>query len=861
MSLQRSLTLLALVSLIGVALWWLVGGGGDRKTTAPVDQADLAVTGGAPAAGPPITASQASRDQLTRADAQVYADPGAEPPRTCSIRVLFAQDGRPAAGAEVLLAAPSHGSLLPESEWDAYNQANADERLDRWGSVFPCDERGVARIPVPGGGKFSVAARAGEFWGRRDLRAEEAAGDSELVIELKPAIHLRVLVLDERQQAAAGVPVAYRALRFGRGADSALALTGADGIATLRHLQEECARNSGRAYEHVVAIGLPLEPAAQASFNPRAPPADPIVLTLPGTGTVEIEVIDLAGRPGDRLWVGLQKQMSEENRQEYRETKGMIGQHTLGLTWQLATAGVARFERVGLGLTLEFAADFGSTGTTESGTGLGPARPGETVRHVLRQTETVLVLTGRLVDVRNQPLPSLSLTGEICPEGSDGSLASVVVESDAEGSFRFPVPLDPEDAAGKILIAQAQRRGLVMIAVADLPATLAPGENDLGELVLGKSLLVSGVVLTPDGAPASAANGTIEPAGEMTATGHHGLGHFGEISWEADEKGRFEVHGDLSPGPYRITAWVRAERQWRCDPRKFDFGARDLELRFLLPPGVRGRILLDPGINRQDVGVMLANEAGTGGMSALSPDSGEFVALVFREPGIYDIEVRHAVAHNVLWVQRGLSLTGSGTIDVGDIDLRGLPRTRITVLDPEGKPVPEAGMGMPDLGSYGGMFRRVSLPVSVPHSPDQHSALFEVPGFARLEVALNGGEQTARLTPGIRISLALDGLPPQPAGWGWQVTLYQMRDAVGAFSTNVAQSLEPGNGTAEYVLPTTGSWQVLLDYRSDPNTHWDSLYDALGDPPPVIEVRPAGERQEFRLAVDAEAIARALGER
>jgi hypothetical protein len=848
---RRSHGLILLAVLIALALWWLLGG---DEGDAPIE-----VAGGASAAQPAeaITEGQTENPEaLKREDALQPERPeaGAISGPTFSVLVLHRDEDTPVPDAEVLIYDPE--IRYPPEAPSRESSRVTNETIVEWCSRhYRSDASGRTKLPLRDDPGFMIAARAGDLWGFRFIaHAEAAAG--EVKIHVEKDIQVRVLVVDEAKRPVPGVLVAYRPLQSGRGNNVADTVTGADGIAHLRHLQEEYRRHSDRADEHIVAIELPLDPSAQAAFDPLAPPADPIVLVMPATGVVEVELLDILGRPVDGLHVMLQRKLREVDRQESEPARGLHTQSWLGLTWSRAVNGVARFEKVGLDLTLEFGADFERTGAAEAGSGPGPSRPGEIVRFVLQQTVAAPILTGRLVDGDGNPLPDQDLSADIYAEGGEDRLARLRFTTGADGRFRGPVSLDLEDASPKVLVASAEQPGRVLLLAANVAAPLSPGENDLGDVILGGPLLVSGTVLTPDGAPESMAYGTIRPAGR----GRQGRGPFDSISWKAGADGRFEVRGKVPPNRYQTRAAKTGQEDWRSDSVVFDPGTKGLELRFLSLPGVRGRILVDVQSDLKDIqlGLMKSQRDGVG---ASPEDNGRFIILA-GEPGVYDLVIRHAFARNILLVRGGIQLSQKGCIEIGDMDLRGLPRTHLNILDPEGRQVPDARFGLEGNDEFPVMFlHQAPVPLTILHSNEQRSAIVEVEGYARTEVKLNGGEQVLRLAEGYQIAVALENLPPAPAGLEWGVFLY-IKPVEGKLGrSNLEQAIQPGYDTAELVSTVDGTWMAGLCYRKPPSIEWLYIQKAFGDPAPIIEVKPVIGRQEFRVYVDAGVVASAMAGR
>lgn len=848
--------ILLLAALLAVALWFFTE---SRKFEPGEADSEPTAESSAPAAGLLDAAALADSGTLARADAPAPAGAAeaAAPGSILTVRVLHAQDEKLAAGAEVLLMQDQILRALSPADKLAYRDANFDEQLDRWGTVFACDAGGVAKIPMPESGWFKAGARLGSLWGSRTVREEEREGLAEIEIVLQPAIHVSVLVVDETRTPVAGIPVAYRPVnREGRGNDSETAVTGPDGIASLRHLQEEYLRNKDWADQHLVALTLPCDPPVQTAFDPLAPPADPIVLVMPATGIVEVEVSTLDGEPAEGLQVALQRKMSDEDRKRHIADKGMVPQDWLGRQRQPAKNGLARFEGIGLGLTLEYGADFDRSGFIESGFGLGPQKPGETVRFVLRQTATAPVITGRLITAEGKPVAAFDFMPNVHVPGVHHPVARQRVTTDAEGRFRFPIDIDLADAQPKILMASQEEPGKVLLLIADFPAPLAAGVNDLGDLVLGGPLLVSGVVLTPDGEPASTAYGAVEPA-KFRPSGTPGSQPFDDLRWEAGADGRFEIRGNLPDQTYQLRGWVSTQKDWRLPDLKFERGAQDLTIRFQRPPGVRGRVLVDEGVDLQKILVMLWSEHGGQGTSP-SAEDGTFTILV-KEPGRYDCKLNFGMGGSLLWSRNGLDLAEGGSHDFGEIDLRGLPQTRITLIGSDGSSVPAAMLGVRDaLGKATASPRMQEFPITLLHTGERATAVLDAPGYARVEVPLTGGEQSVRLRPGFPVSITLNGLPPIPEGASWRLILIEAGPDGGENTSQVSHPLPAGTSRADLTLPAAGAWRLLMGYRRADGGGSSGTGGAFGENDAFVELRNTTARQEFSFDVDTAALVRII---
>src|SRR5688572_12800652 len=116
---------------------------------------------------------------------------------------------------------------------------------------------------------------------------------------------LVVRVLHAGGEPAAKIPVFLRARSAGSswstGSD-----TGADGIARFAHTGLRGREHSGASWS--TGVTLPISEPLERSFDPREPPSEPVVLRLPPLGEVEVEVLEVDGRPaadGTQVWLGL----------------------------------------------------------------------------------------------------------------------------------------------------------------------------------------------------------------------------------------------------------------------------------------------------------------------------------------------------------------------------------------------------------------------------------------------------------------------------------------------------------------------------------------------------------------------------
>jgi len=143
--------------------------------------------------------------------------------------------------------------------------------------------------------------------------------------------------------------------------------------------------------------------------------------------------------------------------------------------------------------------------------------------------ERVASVSGRFLDAAGDGVARVSVS---VLETMQSSL------SDADGRFEVE-GLPPE---GGTLIVQPREHGRLILR--DVRPTT--GRADIGDVVLGPGLEISGRVRLPDGAPAKG----------IDVTTRCGISGFPARSSETDESGRFVMTG-FSEGTYSLSAWSR----------------------------------------------------------------------------------------------------------------------------------------------------------------------------------------------------------------------------------------------------------------------------------------------------------------
>ncbi|MEQ8762491.1 MAG: hypothetical protein RL885_01095 [Planctomycetota bacterium] len=442
-------------------------------------------------------------------------------------------------------------------------------------------------------GEDGIAVIAREAWRREtelpsrsneELRVEIACGlplDPRVGVEIESAASLdelvelvvpdsarrwledlRVLVVDESNRPQAGVPVelAEKSLRAGSSDQSmATATTNDEGFADLplEKLVERLGhyQSLGIATEYLVTVDLALAdvPRIPVSFSGGR---QVIRLVLPSTATLEIEVLDHESRPVTAA--GSVALFWRDPAAATTDTRfDRLHDHIRQLE-----AGVATYERVGLGLEFQV-----SAGVSDGSSGakgeifLGPTTAGETQRVTVQLSIPSPWVTGRVVDENRRPIPSHYLVVEDWSEPETPRSAAsgpkrpgwLTMTTDADGRFRFQVVVGSDQNRSRHLrFLEKESPGGDYVANGrwarrDIPVVLSAGStHDLGDVQMEAiPILVAGRTVLVDGTP----------LGSVYVTLQHPYGPPDERRWtndtrvSADANGYFEMR---DPGEWDV---------------------------------------------------------------------------------------------------------------------------------------------------------------------------------------------------------------------------------------------------------------------------------------------------------------------
>lgn len=667
--------LLAVFALLLVAVAaFLASAGGD--TPAPPrgpDAVPAAAAGGdaTPVHGQDPTTQEASGADGAggeRAIAAVFDEGPQRPPtpnaQAVTVQVVDKATGSPLGGALVLWSdetswpwlVEQQGQMAPvEMQWQGDRVAAAAGWRTR------SDAQGFAKVTLRE--QTTVFARHGDLYGQLHLDGGSVPPVGGHLVELVPDLNLQVRVLDVQGAPAADVPLSVSATdKNGRPVSwtgyAPMARTGADGLATLAHLQSQVGelRGPGMKEKPEWRVRLHLAGLADAgvAFDPEALPKEPIELRLPACGSLRVRAV-FAGKPIPGF----------RNASLSSEPEGREFRRRISLGANAGPDGVARFPWVPLGKVFDISS--GAIGGLHTKCP-GPVQPGQELEVVLAPGGDAILLSGRLLWSDRSPVAEQEVGVRV--RGPQMN-SEPDVHTDRDGRFLASLGAPRKDSAIESLVFVSRRPGESPRTAAVAGRAVRSGVEELGDLVLGEGeLLVAGRLLAggePFTDPASVWIDR-EELRDGKPRWRRVDGAMGHVA--AD--GSFRVTGTRSPGRFRVAA--QSQRVLPVTPVEFAPGASDVVLELERGQGLAASIWLPEGAPVQYVTAVLVPT----GRPATGPGASGDDRL--RR----DLEGGRAGRHSVRW-----SAVPKGTYTL-ELRLWGVPTPLVAIPDVV-LPAPAAG--------------------------------------------------------------------------------------------------------------------------------------------------------------------------
>jgi hypothetical protein len=481
------------------------------------------------------------------------------------------------------------------------------ELLAALGRTHRADTAGRLRLPLPAD-RSLLAAEDGDEFALAELvpQTEGPPEDRVVRLALAPSHELTIEVVDEAGRPLAGVPVSLRFSDENFSFDFLRALTGADGVARMKHaLAFLEASGPGADMPCSAAIVTPQREPVQQRLDLEHPPADPVRLVMPASGTVEVEVVrsdGAAAEEGQLVFLSRPQHTAEDDDDFF--IPGLPGFDSVAAR---VAGGRAVFGFVGLGLDLQATTVYGDAPESSRVRARGPERAGETALLRLVESLDYPVLAGRLLGPDSAPLAGLRAEFHVAAEEDVFGIGSAhATVTAADGGFRLALPSHariPTAQPAEFRIGAGAAAG-ALVAEFELPPLVA-GENALGDLRAREAaVLVSGRVVGAGGAPVPGA--TLCPMewvqwDEDDPTDGTWLDEW-DKSRDAGPDGSFVFYGDPPAAGLRLAVSAPGflGREVEAAP-----GTRDLLIRLDAGGSLRGRLLVDEGVPVDELNLAL----------------------------------------------------------------------------------------------------------------------------------------------------------------------------------------------------------------------------------------------------------------
>jgi len=830
--LRKLLLLIALAGLAGALVYLLGedpmagdGAGGDGRAAGAAAAAEPGPIPPAAASGAAVSgaAGETGRTELAG------APPGSGEPVALEIRSVAMDGSGPVPDCPLVLFDLDQVDQHQRQDLGARGGLSAE--LLALGQRSTTDARGLLQRRHAGGGLVVIAADA--FQGLAIWRPGEGA---EIELLVAPRQSLQVQVLDHQGAPAIGVPVVLSA-REGQGGSASVRKVSRppDGVAVFLDFGLFRAALTDQEQAFAAAALAAPEPA-WAPFPLEQPPDQPVVLRLPPTGEL---VVQLRGAGAARRCT-LAPLPGEGDRRPFLAFGGVN---------EPVVDGQALFRHVPLGLRYRATLDLEGYSGSVSGDGAGPAAPGERVELVV-DLGAGTTFTGTLLQEDGSPGRAGRWRYQL--RAGSGSSFGAPFEVAEGGRFQLRLPAKPAAWALSALEVEAAPRTIrpgvgpeLAVARVALAGRYPPGVHELGELRLAPvPVLVAGRADDGAGEPVA---GAVLRAEFLELRSDD----FGEVWQQVDHErqvtgpnGRFRIQARTPAGELRLRA--QKSGSFQEQPVAFAAGEPALEVELLQAGEIVMEVLLPEGFGAQELEAIAQRQNDPSQRWSGQPPFGGGEELLWRDlpPGVYELELSLRGLEQPVELRGGLVVRGGETTRAARADLRQrVFPLHITVLD-------EAGAGMArmasvmrvsldGMGARGGFRpvddRRFSIP-ALALAPRDY--LVQASGYrpVLLRELLGDVEVVMRLIQPTRLRLP-DPLPAPDPGLDLRVTLRRRTDGGASVSQGrivvpLEGELVPG-GELTAAFEVSGRYQFFWTY----SRQVDGATELLGSLVSEFEVR------------------------
>ena len=451
-----------------------------------------------------------------------------------------------------------------EEEGSPY--ANRVELAERYGAVLVTGAEGKVRLPPMQNRTLVAVSHEDKFAGTLLLR--NATGEVRLELESDETLVLQVI--DSTGVGREGVPLGvYRGEGWGEAKRLWRGSSFTDGFVTLNHFQL-LRRRSGKGNRFAAALAIPLGQPAATEF-PAAPLAgEPVTITLPLTGSLQIDIVDSEGNgvmAGGRMT--LQALHNEERSFDLPLGKSF---ESLSAT---AKAGESSFVFPFVGLNLELQPSLRLNGDRrpwKPQAVVGPTAPDETLRTLISLPGDMTLISGVIVNQDGEPLAQPYVEFQL--DAAEGQVARSRCSLTDDGGFELVVRLADKNPPFALQVQtrrqQQEHQSITGLRI-ELKSLRSGHRNDLGTLHLAELQVIAHGTVTDDfGEPVANASVDLQryharardPRQHLRATSMAQVDHAPTLDWHTeslvrsrtDDEGHFELLGKVLPGGLRVRA-------------------------------------------------------------------------------------------------------------------------------------------------------------------------------------------------------------------------------------------------------------------------------------------------------------------
>lgn len=460
------------------------------------------------------------------------------------------------------------------------------------------------------------------------------------------------------------------------------------------------------------------------------------------------------------------------------------------------------------------------------------------------------LLTGKLVSKDGKALANqtLSCTLNYSPIPR-GGFSSPALQTDSSGNF--VLALDPGFDAGESVLLKIRKRPTRSQPPGSFQTKLIPffgkPRKDLGTITLeDEAVAVSGMVIDENRVPIANADVFLMPIFEQADDLDQFIenNHYEMLSTTTDAQGEFQFYGDASLLKYHS---VTAEQTGFLflNEEESSPGYHVLQMRRWIK--VRGRLLLDPDIDRESLEIVLRRPDGEESIGSREPleTDGSIFRFPRQMPGDQiDFIVRSKFLKEELYREHNLVLSlDEKHLDLGTIDLRGvLNSISISVKGTQGRllPSPWAWTESMEEKAYfeqplklirGEEF--IQLVIGVDDRP------YRVVGDPRSNLDLT-------LPRGIPVEIVVSPMPDFGENWYFYGGLHDIHETENLWLPFLSD--DPPIYRLEVPAPGTYQVEFQISHWSEGNG-WSEAFSILPrEGMPMIEIQKGNLTQSFALS-------------